>query len=150
MSWFLAAVLATILFSVYPVFGNKAGQIHGENMNFVIDGLLMFIGCIILSVIHRQDFQRITVASLGYAMIMGLSSVGFLLMLYAWRIAPDKLSVIQITIGFSTVITAIIGSFVGSKMDFHQWVGAVIAFAGIALVNIDKSTINQVIKFLIP
>jgi|SRR3989338_7591684 len=95
MSWFVASVLATILFGVYPVFGNKAGQIHGENMNFVIDGLLMFIGCIILSVIYRQDFQRVTVTSLGYAMIMGLSSVGFLLMLYAWRIAPDKLSVIN-------------------------------------------------------
>lgn len=148
MSWLLASVLATILFGVYPIFGTKAGQIHGENMNFIIDGILMFVMCIILSIIYREDFHRITKTSLTYSMFMVLSSLGFLLMLYAWRTAPDKLPIIQITMGFAAVITAIISNFTGAKMDLHQWIGATIAFMGIVLVNINKNTISQMIKFL--
>ena len=151
MSWFLAATLATIIFGVYPVFGSKAGEIHGEKVNFIIDGCMMFLMCVIMSIVYRADFQKITKISFIYSLPLGLSSIGFILMLYAWRIAPTKLGAIQVTIGFSTIITAIICHvFTNAKLEFHQWVGAFIAMIGVSLVNLSKgnlSAISNLFKF---
>ena len=148
MSWFLATVLSTITFGVYPVFGNKAGQIHGDKINFIIDGCIMFLMCAVMSLMYKEDFQRITKTSFVYSLPLGLSSIGFLLMLYAWRLAPTKIGAIQITIGFSTIITAIICHvFTNARLESHQWIGALIALIGVSLVNLNKYSFYTMLNF---
>jgi len=59
-------------------------------------------------------------------------------MYFIYQIAPKELSMIAITISFSVVVLAIINHFLGDKLVFHQWVGAIITFLGIVLVNYKK------------
>ena len=148
MNWFLATIVATVLFRIYPIFGNRAGQIHGEKINFIIDGMIMFFMCIVLSIAYRGDFQKITKISLGYSMFLGLSSLGFMLMLYAWRVVPDKMPIIQITIGFSTVITAIMSTLIDhTVLSSHQWFGAFGALFCVTLVNLSKANFDAILNF---
>ncbi len=151
MNWMLATWLATILFGVYPIFGNRAGQIHGEKINFILDGAIMFLMCVILSLFYRSDFQKITKVSLGYSLFMGLSSMGFILMLYAWRVAPGKMPIIQIIISFAPIITAIMST----KMDHtvlspHQWFGAFGAILCVCLVTLNKTQFESILQFFKP
>jgi hypothetical protein len=121
MNWLTATVIATLLFSIYPIFGDKAGRIHGEKMNFVIDAAFFVSMAIFLAINNRADFAKITKTSFGYTLGLCFSSFGFLLMLYAWRIAPARVPIIMVIIGFSTVLTAIIYNFIGTKLSFWEW-----------------------------
>ncbi|MBI2674480.1 MAG: hypothetical protein HYX22_01960 [Candidatus Yanofskybacteria bacterium] len=61
-----------------------------------------------------------------------------LLLLNAYKLAPNKLSEIMITMGFSMVIVALIEHLRGNKMEPHQWLGALISILGISLVHLKK------------
>lgn len=140
-NWLTASILAALFFGIFPIFGNKAGQMHGEKVNFILDAIYMLIISVPIFFYGRQDFYRITPKSFSYSLGLALSSVGFLLTLYAWRLAPSKLPVIGVTVAFSTVITAVIAHFMGMQLDFYQWIGVLLAFCGIVLVNMGKNII---------
>lgn len=140
MNWLVATILATVFFGVYPIFGVKSGQVHGEKINFIVDASLMFLMALAMAVLYKGDFGRVTRTSFFYSLGFSMSSIGFILMLYAWRVAPEKFSAIMITAGFSTVIAAVIGHYFGSRLVFHQWLGALIALIGTVLVNLDEKT----------
>ena len=134
-AWLTATLLATLLFGIYPIFGGRAGQIHGPKMNLVLDNSVFLIYSLSALIFYRQDIALITKKSLVYGLLMGVfSSAAFVLMLCAWQWAPTKLPKIMMTIGFSTVITAIISNFTGAKLTIPEWfwaVGATICIAGL-------------------
>jgi drug/metabolite transporter (DMT)-like permease len=135
MNWLTITIISTFLFGIYPIFGNRAGKIHGEKINFILDTAIKVAMSVVAAFFAKDDFYRITKTSLLYSLGLGFSGSAFFLMLYAWRIAPNKLSVIMLIIGFSTVISATIGHFDGSPLSPRQWAGAFLALAGIVLVN---------------
>jgi uncharacterized membrane protein len=123
MNWLLSAILATLAFGVYPVLGDKAGKIHGPHMNFVLDNVVFIIYSVIFLFLFRGDIQLITKKSLIYGLTMGIfSSAGFMLMLYAWQVAPQgKIPIIMAIIGFSTIVPSIIYNFMGTKLSIPEW-----------------------------
>jgi drug/metabolite transporter (DMT)-like permease len=135
MNWLTITIIATLLFGVYPILGNRASRIHGEKINFIVDTAFMVVISAVIAFFAKDDFRKITKVSLLYSMALGFCAIAFLMMLYAWRIAPNKLSVIMLIVGFSTVITTIIGHFDGSPLSLRQWAGAFLALTGIILVN---------------
>ena len=134
-TWLAFTLLATLLFGIYPIFGDKAGQIHGPKINFIIDNGVFLIYSIVLLIFYRQDIVLITKRSLVYGLLMGVvSGSAFFLMLCAWQEAPAKLPKIMVTIGFSVVITAIISNFSGIKLTISEWfwaIGATVCIAGL-------------------
>lgn len=149
--WLFATILSTLLFGTYSIFAEKAGKIHGERVNFIIDTSVMLAFSLFMTALHstRSDFSRVTRLSGAYAFLMGLtSSAAFLLLLYSLRIAPtDKMPVIMIMIGFSTVITAVIANFLGIKLDPHKWLGVIIAFWCMTLVNLERPAVHKILVF---
>ena len=121
MHWLTATILAMLIFSLYPIFGDKASQIHGEKMNFIIDAVFMVIFALFLSIHNSADFKRITKISLAYSLGLGFSTIAFFLTLYAWRVAPNRVPIIMVIVGFSTVITAAIYNFIGTKLTILEW-----------------------------
>lgn len=119
--WLLAAIGGMFFLSVYPIFADKAGRIHGERMNFIIDALTMVAMSAILLAFSWADLNKVTKVSFRYGLGIGFSGIGFFLALYAMRIAPEKVPIITIVIGFSTVITAVIYNFIGTKLSFWEW-----------------------------
>lgn len=139
-NWLPAAVSVVIFFAIAPILSNKAIQVHGPIINFLILNLvLMVLGLIWFLFSGRQDIFLMTKKSLGIALIAGVFSFfGVAIMYFIYHVAPKELSMIAITISFSVVVLAIINHFLGDKLVFHQWAGAIITFLGIILVNYKK------------
>ena len=140
MDYLKPTILAMVFFAIYPLLGSRAGEVHGEKVNFIIDTCWMVIISLILAVFFKDDFAKVTRQSLLYAQGLALSSVAFLLMLYAWRIAPGKIGIIMITIGFSTVLNAVIIHFLDqrARLSGIEWCGVFVSFTGIIMVNWKK------------
>ncbi len=134
-TWLTVTLLATLLFGIYPILGDKAGQIHGSRMNLILDASIFSFCALCVAVFYRQEFSLITKKSLVYGLLMGVvSTAAFIFMLHAWQLAPTKLPKIMVVIGFSTVITAIISNFTGTKLTISEWswaIGATICIAGL-------------------
>ena len=130
MNWLTASVLAALLSGIFPILASKASQIHGEKVNFFLSTLYMLIISIPIFIYGggKHDFSRVTLKSFYYSLGLVLSCIGFLLILYALRLAPDKVPVIMVTVAFSMVITAVIVHFMGMRLDLYQWIGVFLAF----------------------
>jgi len=138
MNWLLASIAATLLLSVYPIFADRAGKIHGERMNFVIDTLVMLVISSFLSYFYKGDFAKITRVSFRYGLGIGFSGIAFLLILYSLRIAPEKIPIIMVIIGFSTVLTALIYACMGTKLSVLEWIcisGATFFISALCLIQ---------------
>ncbi len=139
-NWLPLAMLAIILFAVAPILSNKAIQVHGPIMNFLIINFVLSVFSLIWFFLSgRQDISLINKRSLGLALVSGvISFFGIAIIYLLYKMAPKDLSIIAITTSFSVVVLAIINHFLGGKLGFHQWLGAIIAFLGVALVNWKK------------
>ncbi|MBI2669636.1 MAG: EamA family transporter [Candidatus Yanofskybacteria bacterium] len=139
-NWLPLAGLVVIFFAIAPIFSNKAIQIHGPIINFLILNIIFGIfGLIWFLFSGRQDIDLVSSKSLGLTTIAGIISFFGVAFLYsAYKLAPKDLSFITITTSFSVVVLAIINNFLGNKLALHHWIGAIIAFIGIALVNYKK------------
>ncbi|MBI2063024.1 MAG: EamA family transporter [Candidatus Yanofskybacteria bacterium] len=139
-AWLSLAMLVAIFFGVVPILSNKAIQIHGPIVNFLILNEVMFVLALTwLLFSGYQNIFLVTKKSLSFSLIGGvLSFFGVALIYSIYEMFPRELSLIAITTSFSVVILAIINNFLGEKLFFHQWLGAIIAFLGIVLVNWKK------------
>lgn len=136
-NWLPLSAAVVILFAIAPILSNKAIQIHGPVINFLILNVILGILCFIWFIFSgRQDIHLVNNKSLGLASVAGvLSFFGIAFVYSAYKMAPKDLSLIVITTSFNVVVLAIINHFLGDKLTFHQWLGAIIAFLGIVLVN---------------
>lgn len=136
LSWFTLTLIATICAGIFPLFFNKAIQTHGAFMNLVATNLVFTTFSIFWLATHSQDLSLITKRSLLLVSIGALINlIGGLCLFSAFKQNPIGLSVIVITLSFSVVIVAVLNHLLGNKLRPHQWIGALIAFLGIALVN---------------
>src|SRR3989344_7253683 len=74
-SWLPLAALVVIFFAIAPILSNKAIQVHGPVISFLILNLvLMTLGLIWFLFSGRQDISLMTKKSLGIALIAGVFS----------------------------------------------------------------------------
>ncbi len=134
-AWLRLTILATILFGIYPIFGQKAIRVHGPRANMFIQAGVQLIYFIFFLIFFRKDLELITRASFSNAFLAALFSCsGLIIMFYSFQLVPTKLAIIILTIGFATVITAIISNFTGTRLTPSQWFwasGATICIAGL-------------------
>lgn len=137
--WQVLTVLAMLCAGVFPVLHNKSVQIHGPLMQMTMISFVFVIFCGCWLVYSPESMQLVTKGSFKIALMGGIVSIcSNFLLLNAYVLARGKLSVITITMSFSIVIVALIEHFWGEKLEPHQWLGALIAFLGITLVNLKR------------
>ncbi|MEK7151209.1 MAG: EamA family transporter [Patescibacteria group bacterium] len=135
-AWLMATLLATLLFGIYPIFGDRAVRVHGPKTNLVLYAVMYMLLGMVFLIINRQEVLLITKKSLINALLMGVTSISAVIfMMYAWQLAPpNKLPIIMVTLGFSAVITAIISNFIGERLTLAQffWIfGATVCITGL-------------------
>lgn len=139
-NWLPLAILVVIMFAIAPILSNKAIQIHGPVINFLILNVILgVLGLAWFLFSGRKDLHLVNNKSLSLALVAGvLSFFGVALTYSAYKMAPKELSLIVITLSFNVVVLAVINHFLGYKLSFLQWLGAIISFIGICLVNWKK------------
>lgn len=139
MDWKIASLIALGAWSLYGIFGSKAGEIHGEKVSMVFETVAFIILTTVVISSAVNDFHRITPKSFFYASLMGiLSASGFYFVLYAMRLSPQNWAVIILISGMYPAMAAVIGYFSGTQLALHQWAGVVLATFGLVLVNWPK------------
>ena len=133
----LLVMFATLLSGISPIVNNRAIKIHGPAVHVVIANVfLLVLSLAWLIFFHRQDVFFISQKSFSLAAAAGCIVFFAIAALFsAYQAAPQELTVITITTSFSFVILAFLNHLLGSKLAFHQWIGAVIALLGIILVR---------------
>lgn len=146
MDWRLVSAGPLFMWAFYVIFASMATRIHGEKVTMVVEGVAMMavaIGTIAFAGVG--DFQRATPTSLTYAAIMGgMSALGLLVQLYAFRIAPqDQQGTVAMIGGMFPMLAAILlfamfrlGIAGGSPLTLRQWAG--IACGALALWLVSK------------
>ena len=139
-NWLPMVVFVMTIFAVSPILNNNAIKTHGPIINLAIINVVFFVlGSFWLFFYGLQDISLISKKSIVLTLISSSSSFVAIAVLFSvYKMAPKELSMISITLSFSVVVLAIINHFLGDKLVFHQWVGAIITFLGIVLVNYKK------------
>lgn len=139
INWRSLTIIAVLCQSLMPPLHNKAIQTHGVMMNLVVCQIPFVSFLLFWLITHRHDLSLITRGSFALALIASiLSLINAFSLFGAFKQKPAGNSVIMITCSFSFVLIAVINHLMGYKMQPHQWLGAVIAFLGIVLVNLKQ------------
>jgi len=137
MNWKIASLVALAMWSIYGFFGERSAKIHGEKVNMIFETLAFIVLAFIAAASGIGDFKKVTGNSAFNASIMGLLSAGgFWFILYAFKVVPQSETFLVLLIsGMFPVIAAIINNFIVSPLTICQWIGVVMAGAGLVLVS---------------
>ncbi len=142
MDWRTASYITLSLWASYMLFGDKATAIHGARMSMFFEGAAMMAVGIFGVIGHAGDFSLVTLRSGTLALIMALmSGIGLFIQLYALQVAPSKevFPAITMITGSWPAITVVLACvFLGSRLEFQQWLGVVMVAGGLLLVNWTK------------
>lgn len=125
------------MWSAYGFFGERSAKIHGDKMNMIFETLAFILLALFAAASGLGDFRKVTAHSAMNASVMGLLSAGgFWFVLYALKIVPQNDTALVLLIsGMFPVGAAIISNFMFEALSIQQWVGVVMAGAGLILVN---------------
>src|SRR3989344_1000411 len=131
-SWLFLITIVTVLFAINPIFNNGGVQIHGPAIQMLVNSVVYTILVLIWLLFFRwEDVYLATNKSLGFGVASGvISFIAVAALFSAYQIAYNDLTPITIVVSFSVVVLAIINHFLGDKLMFHQWIGAIITFLG--------------------
>ena len=149
MNWLIFTIIATVLAGISPLFTSRNVQILGPIMTMFVNTVFWAVVLSFWLVFNWHQTSLVNKQSLfftGASQI--LSIIATFLLFHAFQLATGKLSIIILTTSLAVVVTAVSNSFLGNKLEPHQWLGVVITLMGITLVNLDRTTIQKFFSHL--
>lgn len=134
--WLILSLVTLACWGTYTLFGNKANQIHGENMTMGFEGAAMMLVGLVAMIGARGDFAKVSPRSAIFATVMGLlSAIGVYLQFKAIRLEPAKVGTISLLTGMWPIVTLLVAAMIGQQaLTLKSAVGALIVVVGLVVV----------------